>query len=113
MRWLKPNLRSSIYALLGHTAPVTESRLEDAVEDLREAMLDLLGPTGPKQFPVLVRRIRYAIDIQALWYLRGELMGALASMHGERAAREQVAQITALFKGLLPGAMHSRPSPLG
>lgn len=112
MRWLKPNLRASIYGLLGHPAPPSDSRLENALEDLRESMLDLLGPTGPKQFPLVIRRIRYATDVQALWYLRGDLLAALAAMHGERAAREQVAEITARFKGLLPAGLHSRPSPL-
>jgi hypothetical protein len=75
-------------------------------------MLDLLGAQGPKQFPTLVRRIRYATDIQALWYLRGDLMAALAALHGERTAREKVASISDMFTGLLPGSLQSRPSPL-
>lgn len=112
MRWLKPNLRSSIYGLLGNPVPLSDSRLETCVEDVRESMLDLLGATGPKQFPTVVRRIRYATDIQALWYLRGDLMGALAALHGERAAREKIASVTAMFTGLLPNSLHSRPSPL-
>jgi hypothetical protein len=112
MRWLKPNLRSSIYGLLGNPLPPSDSRLESSVEDVRETMLDLLGPAGPKRFPTVVRRIRYAGDIQALWYLRGDLMAALAAMDGERAAREKIASVTGMFKGLLPGSLHSRPSPL-
>lgn len=112
MRWLKPNLRSSIYGLLGNPVPLSDSRLETCVEDVRESMLDLLGAAGPKQFPTVVRRIRYATDIQALWYLRGDLMGALAALHGERAAREKIASVTAMFTGLLPNSLHSRPSPL-
>ena len=32
--------------------------------------------------------IRYAGDVQGLWFLRGDLMAALASSHGEAAARE-------------------------
>jgi hypothetical protein len=112
MRWLKPNLRSSIYGLLGNPVPLSDSRLETCVEDVRESMLDLLGPTGPKQFPTVVRRIRYANDIQALWYLRGDLMAALAALHGERTAREKIASLTAMFTGLLPNGLQSRPSPL-
>ncbi|WP_232533132.1 hypothetical protein [Ramlibacter pinisoli] len=75
-------------------------------------MLDLLDDTGPKRFPQLTRRIRYAGDIQGLWYLRGDLMGALAAMHGEVVARERIEAITDLFQGLLPGSLASRPSPL-
>jgi hypothetical protein len=111
MRWLKPNLRS-IYGLLGNPPNPTESVLEDGTEDIREAMLDALGDPGSRHFPQVTRRVRYAGDIQALWYLRGDLMAALASMHGEMVARQKIAGITAQFRGLLPGTMTSRPSPL-
>lgn len=112
MRWFKPNLRSSIYGLLGNPVAPSESILESGTEDIRESMLAVLGDTGPKHFPQITRRIRYANDIQALWYLRGDLMAALASMHGEAAAREKVSSITAQFQGLLPNGLNSRPSPL-
>ena len=112
MRWLKPNLRSSIYGLLGASVPPSDSVMENAIEDVRETMLAMLGEAGIKQYPALTRRLRYAADIQALWYLRGDLMGALAAMHGERIAREQLASVTEMFKGLIPGSLHSRPSPL-
>jgi hypothetical protein len=112
MRWLKPNLRSSIYGLLGNPVAPSESILESGTEDIRESMLLVLGEAGPKHFPQVTRRIRYANDIQALWYLRGDLMAALAAMHGEAAAREKIASITAQFQGLLPSSLNSRPSPL-
>lgn len=112
MSWFKPNLRNSLYGLLGNPPAPTESVLENGVEDIRESMLDVLGKDGPKLYPHITRRIRYASDVQALWYLRGDLMGALAAMHGEVAAREKLASITAQFQGLLPGGMSSRPSPL-
>jgi hypothetical protein len=47
-----------------------------------------------------------------LWYLRGDLMAALAAMHGEVAARQRIAAITAMFHGLVPESLNSRPSPL-
>jgi hypothetical protein len=112
MRWLKPSLRSSIYGLLGNPVPPSESVLESGTEDIRESMLTALGDSGPKQFPQITRRIRYASDIQALWYLRGDLMAALAAKHGEVEAREKVASVTAMFQGLLPNSLNSRPSPL-
>jgi hypothetical protein len=112
MRWLKPNLRSSIYGLLGNPVAPSESILESGTEDIREAMLSVLGENGPRRFPQITRRIRYATDVQALWYLRGDLMAALASMHGEVVAREKVARVTAQFQGLLPNGLNSRASPL-
>lgn len=112
MRWLKPNLRSSIYGLLGNPLPPSDSVLENGTEDIRESMLTLLGDGGPKHFPQITRRIRYANDVQALWYLRGDLMAALAAMYGEVAARQKVASVTQMFQGLLPNGLNSRPSPL-
>jgi hypothetical protein len=112
MRWFKGSIRTSIYGLLGDPAAPTDSVLETGMEDVREAMLALLGEAGTKRFAPVTRRIRYANDIQGLWYLRGDLMAALAAMHGEAAAREQIQQITRMFQGLLPGSLASRPSPL-
>lgn len=45
----------------------------------------------------LLRRIRYARDLEALWYLRPELVSALAAQHGERVARERVNNLAAHF----------------
>jgi hypothetical protein len=112
MRWRKPNLRRSIYGLLGNPVAPSESILESGTEDIREAMLVVLGESGAKQFPQVTRRIRYASDIQALWYLRGDLMAALAAMHGEVAARKMIDSITSQFRGLLPNGLNSRPSSL-
>jgi hypothetical protein len=112
MRWLKPSIRNSIYGLLGHSILPSASMLDDGMEDIRESMLALLGDAGHQRFPQVTRRIRYAVDIQALWYLRGDLMAALAALQGEAAARKRVQGITAMFRGLLPGSLNSRPSPL-
>ena len=110
MRWL--NIRTSLFGLLGHPAPPTESRLEESIEDIREAMLELLGDDGAQRFPQVTRRVRYAGDIQGLWYLRGDLMAVLAALHGEARAREQVGAISEMLDGLLPSSLASRPSPL-
>lgn len=111
MRWFK-GVRNSVYGLLGNPVAPSDSLLETGTEDIREAMLALLGDSGTKQFTNVTRRIRYANDIQALWYLRGDLMAALATTLGESAAREHVQEITLMFQGLLPGSLSSRPSPL-
>lgn len=112
MRWFKGSIRSSLYGLLGNPVAPSDSTLESGTEDIREAMLTLLGEKGTRQFANVTRRIRYANDIQALWYLRGDLMAALAALQGESEARGKVHQITQMFRGLLPGSLTSRPSPL-
>ena len=112
MRWFKGTLRNSIYGLLGNPVAPSDSMLESGIEDIREAMLALLDHNGSKQFANVTRRVRYANDVQALWYLRGDVLAALASLHGEAAAREQIQEITQMFSGLLPGSLNSRPSPL-
>jgi hypothetical protein len=112
MRWFKGGLKNSVYGLLGNSGTPSDSILENKTEDIREAMLELLGDGATKQFANVTRRIRYANDIQALWYLRGDLMAALATTLGEAGAREQVQQITQMFQGMLPGSLNSRPSPL-
>ena len=113
MRLIKPNLRSSLFAWLGVApGPVTESTLEDRTEEIRQAMLALLGEEGARRFPHVARRIRYAGDIHSLWYLRGDLMGVLADLGSERTAREQIETLTGMFRGLLPRGLNSRPGPL-
>jgi hypothetical protein len=112
MRWFKGNLRNSIYGLLGNPATPSDSVLDEGTEDIREAMLALLEEAGSRQFANVTRRVRYANDVQALWYLRGDVMAALASTQGESSARSKVHQVTRMFHGLMPGSLHSRPSPL-
>ncbi|WP_457282784.1 hypothetical protein [Polaromonas sp. P5_D5] len=111
MRWLKPNLKSSFMALLG-TGEVTASVLEDRTEEIRQFILDELGEFGEKHYPKITRRVRYAQDVQGLWYTRGDIMAVLAAMHGETVAREKVSRISDKFKGMLPRGLSSRSSPL-
>jgi hypothetical protein len=112
MRWFKGTLRNSIYGLLGNPVTPSDSVLDEGTEDIREAMLALLGEAGTKQFANVTRRVRYANDLQALWYLRGDVLAALAATHGEVAARHKVQRVSEMFQGLLPGSLSSRPSPL-
>ena len=112
MGWLKSTLRHSIYGLLGNPVEPSDSVLETGTEDIREAMLALLTEAGSRQFGNVMRRVRYANDIEGLWYLRGDLLAALASVHGEAQARQKLQRVTQMFRGLLPGSLHSRPSPL-
>ena len=63
---------------------------------------NMIGPLG----------IRYATDLQALWFMRGEVMQLLARNEGEAAAREKIDELSSLFADMLPSGLRSRPSPL-
>ena len=114
MRSFKPTLRSSIYAILslGHPSVPPTATEFTSVEDIRSAMLELMTAAEEARFPHVMRRVRYAGDVQGLWFLRGDLMAALASSHGEVAAREKLETLSEMFEDLLPGGLRSRPSPL-
>lgn len=113
MRWFKPNLRSSLHALFasGHPPPSTVA-VEIGIGDIRDSMLALLTPVGDDRVSHVVRRIRYASDVQALWFLRGDLMAVLASRYGEATAREKLEAVSEMFEDMLPPGLRSRPSPL-
>ncbi|MES3003731.1 MAG: hypothetical protein V4787_23775 [Pseudomonadota bacterium] len=87
--------------------------LERGCEDIRDRMLAMLGDCASTRFPQITWRIRYAGDIIALWYLRGDLMAALSAMHGEAIARDQLDEVTRMFDGLLPNGLNSRSTLLG
>lgn len=108
MRIWKPTM-TSIHGLLGGTAGrdsvVTTAQIQDAmVSALHSARADLQSP--------LVLRIEAAPDPQALWFLRMELMTALAAAQGETRARATVETISSQFEGLLPRGLTPRPHRL-
>ena len=51
MSWLKPNLRNSLYGMLGNPPRPSDSIMENGTEDIRESMLAMLGQNGPLDFP--------------------------------------------------------------
>ena len=74
----------------------------ERLESIRHAMLDALAGTHDERSTMLAWRIRLSRDVQGLWYLRPELMAALANAHGEAVARRTLSRITELFSGGLP-----------
>lgn len=115
MRWFNTkDLRSSIYAIF--TVGVDRNRPAGGdsaarTEHIRQRMLDMVELDGSERADKLARRIRYA-DLEALWFMRGELMGLLARTHGEVAARERLEGLSGMFEDMLPSGLRSRPSPL-
>jgi hypothetical protein len=100
---------STIQELFEGRSSAEPSELLD-IDAIRRAMLDSLSEEGRTLFPQIARRVMFAANLLALWYVRPELMMALSSKHGESIAQERVEQITAMFDGLLPQAMRSSRS---
>lgn len=111
MSWKKSKFASSLMSLFGESAP--DLKTEGRIKDIRQAMLDCCADLGESEDIARVwGRVLYAPDIQALWYLRSDVMTLLASRLGESIARTRVHAITGMFKGLLPSAQKSRPTRL-
>ncbi len=89
-----------------------QQRNAAAHESIRQAMLDCMGKTTASAHPVVALRVAHAHDLQDLWYLRGDVMAALATQHGEAVARKKLGPVSDMFKGHVPKGLESRPSPL-
>ena len=107
MRRLKPALKS-IYGFLGQASTRSESGAQARIENVRKAMLSAT-PAGAssEQHSDIFRQIHFADSIEALWYSRSGLMADHSAERGERAAEQEMAGISRLFKGLLPEARGS------
>lgn len=94
MRWAKTSLRNSFFGWLAHeTAGAPSERLED----IRKAMLALLEQDFDGKNSAIERKVLFAFDVDALWYLRPDLMTAIAETRGESVARACLADVTRLF----------------
>ncbi|WP_432731763.1 hypothetical protein [Variovorax sp. W6] len=90
--------------------PGTGSRqaTENQLGRIRTAMLSVLQGHGGHSVQRVSQRVRFAADVEALWYLRQDVMIALSAIDGETAARRQMKTINSMFKGGLPGSMGPR-----
>lgn len=111
MRWFKPALTGGAAALSGASAATPASR-DARIGEIRARMLACIQSADSVRFPHVAHRVRVAPDVEALWFLRGDLMALLASSHGEEAALRRMAAISAMFESLLPQGLRSRPSCL-
>ena len=100
----------SLWGPLSGTAPLLAgppslARAHARQEEVRQAMLDAVAPPAQLlRHAALVRKLLHADSIDALWYLRSDVMAALAGDHGEAAARRTLDALTRKFDGLLPEA---------
>lgn len=82
---------------------------ERQMGQIRTAMLSLLQAHSGHGVARVVQRVRFAGDLEALWYLRQDVLTALSAVDGEVAAQRQMARINRLFKGGLPATLGPRP----
>lgn len=102
MRWIAESFVSRVGSLLHGSSRTSKKNPVTTLQEIRLAMLAALGDVAEKSFPLIQLRVTYASDIDDLWYLRGDVMAAIASLRGEAVAKEKLQQISAMFIGLVP-----------
>jgi hypothetical protein len=110
MRWTPANLLGNVNHFLGGSSREEGASITERTEEIRLAMLACLGDSGCVAFPMTERKVRFAKDVQDLWYLRADVMAALSAMQGERVARQKVEGFSPKFRGLLPRSLSTRSS---
>jgi hypothetical protein len=82
-------------------------------ERFRGLMLALAEAVPGEKAARLALRIRCAVTLQSLWFMRSDMMAVLAPTLGEAQARHRLETISAPIRESLPRGLRSRPSPLG
>ncbi|RYF75433.1 MAG: hypothetical protein EOO22_04785 [Comamonadaceae bacterium] len=75
---------------------------------IRHAMLHLLQSHGGHVVQRVAQRVRFADDLETLWYLRQDVLLVLADADDARKTRREMRAISRLFKGWLPETMGPR-----
>jgi hypothetical protein len=107
MRYAKPTLRDSFFGWLGVSQPTPALDVRERQQQIRQRMIEALLAEATAGSGQLATQINGALDVDALWYQRTNLMQALSRIRGEEYARSVLAEITELFEGLLPAGMLS------
>lgn len=108
MRWTASSFMNGVNTLIRGGSGQKEQNSPKSIQEIRDAMLVAMGSVASDRFAVIQLRVTYADDIEDLWYLRGDVMAAIASQYGEVLAREKVAGISQMFVGLVPRALTSK-----
>lgn len=80
---------------------------EAEYQRIQQGMLTSLGSPIAPMDDELYTQISMAEDLEALWYLRSDLMQVLCIRHGERHARNQMESISAQFERHLPAGIRT------
>lgn len=104
---------TSLMGLIGESASSAE--VEIRVEEIRSEMLAIMSelPDQPSArsapWTRVWAKVSRAANIQTLWYLRIDLMALLSAHCGENVARDKLAAITKMFRGVLPPGQMAKP----
>ena len=101
--------RSTPAAAVRAAAAGPSGNRQDETEAVRQSMLAALGD-APQHRPLRLKLV-HASDAEALWHLRNALMAALAARQGEAWAARQLAQLTPLFRNLVPEGLACHLGP--
>lgn len=105
---ISDSIRDSMHALLGMKKPSGD---DEAVIEIRKAMMKLHGETGLDDNPRLHHRIATARDAESLWYMRAELYADLCHRHDERQAQRSLDALVPLFQGQIPPSLLKTRKP--
>ncbi len=105
---------SSFAALLsGQVGPAdVNGRLKDIRTAMLECLLRLVGDDLSKTTRVWIA-IDQACEFQTLWYLRSDMLRAIGDSCGEQVARNEVDEITKMFRGVIPKNQFLGPRRIG
>ena len=109
MRWAKTSLRNSFFGWLANE-PVAESNGD--LEAIRHVMLQALAQNQDGLNSTVERKLLFAQDIDQLWYVRPELMTAIAASRGEAVASSCLNDITRQFEERAPARFKRKGSPV-
>ena len=99
---------SSLLRLLSFPGLSLRRSTDRQLVQIRTSMLSLLEARPGNTVHRVAQRVRFADDLEALWYLRQDVLTSLAEIDGEPSARRQMRRINSLFKGGLPQTMGPR-----
>lgn len=71
-------------------------------------MLALLDASDGPAAQRIAQRVRFASDLETLWYLRQDVLLAVSAVDGEVVAQQHLNRINHLFKHGLPQTMGPR-----
>lgn len=100
--------RPSSLRLLALPDLVQRRTNERHLQRVRAMMLLLLEPHDGDHVRRTQQRIRFAQDMEALWYLRQDLVLVLTEFEGDASARAQTMTVNSFFLGRLPSTMKPR-----
>lgn len=89
-----------------HTDPT------EGLDYIRKQLKDILQSTDHGKASSVYVKVSSASDVQQLWYLRADVMDAVAKTRGESAAKSELNALNDSFRALLPKGLATRPSPL-